>query len=153
MRAATNADAAAIRQVAIASFTDYFGHYHADPRLDNALCDAVYIDWAERSLSDTTLAQFQYVAEMDNEVVGFVTARMVSDIDGEVVLSGVLPEARRQGIYQSFLEHGTHWCQEQGAQQVWFITQIINVAVQTVYVRLNYRLHHSEYTLHKWFDD
>lgn len=148
-RPVTPADGEAIADIARISFEGYFGHYHADPRLPDEASDAVYVDWAVRSISDRNLAGDMIVAEVDGQVVGFVTSRVNGD-DGEVVLSGVHPSARRQGIYQAFLEHGTHWCQTQGAKKVWFITQIINVAVQKVYVRLGYTLHHSEYTLHKW---
>jgi hypothetical protein len=31
-------------QIAREAFQDYHGHYHADPRLDRAACDDVYVD-------------------------------------------------------------------------------------------------------------
>jgi ribosomal protein S18 acetylase RimI-like enzyme len=151
-RPAVRADGPAVREVARAAFTGYLGHYHADPRLPRDLCDQVYMDWAERSIPDAGSSGWMQVAERGGRVVGFVTARLNTPEDGEVVLSGVLPEARGRGVYQTFLELGVYWCQTQGARRVWFLTQVTNTIVQKVYIRLGFLLDHSEHTLHKWFE-
>ena len=43
-------------------FSGYLGHYHADPRLDRAKCDEVYLSWAERSCVDPSVASKVLVA-------------------------------------------------------------------------------------------
>ena len=40
-----------IETVAAAAFAGYYGHYHADPRLDRKKCDEGYVSWAVRSCS------------------------------------------------------------------------------------------------------
>ena len=62
-----------MRRVAAASFRDYFGHYHADPRLDRAKCDETYASWAERSCVDEAVASGVLVAEHGGRVAGFLT--------------------------------------------------------------------------------
>ena len=37
--------------VARESFRGYFGHYHADQRLDNNKCDEAYTDWARKAFA------------------------------------------------------------------------------------------------------
>src|SRR5688572_7918236 len=39
-------DTKLISQVAAQAFQGYDGHYHADSRLNRAVCDELYIDWA-----------------------------------------------------------------------------------------------------------
>lgn len=152
MRPAIPDDAPAIDTIARESFQGYYGHYHADPRLDNETCDAVYIDWARRSLNNADVAQAVYVADDAGTVVGFITAKIRPNGDGELILSGVSPQARQRGIYGALLDAGAAWCQEQGADGVWVVTQIVNTSVQKALVGRGFRLQHSTYTIHKWFD-
>lgn len=150
IRDATRDDIPAIGDVAAASFAGYAGHYHADPNLPPEKCDEVYIDWAKRSVTDAQLAGCVRVVEDDGEVIAFMTYRTVNG-DGEIVLGGILPEHQRRGIYQTLLGDGIFWCSQQGAEKIWFSTQITNVAVQRVWTRLHFVPHHAQYTLHRWY--
>jgi hypothetical protein len=44
------------------------------------------------------------------------------------------------------------WGLKQGFQQMLYSTQITNIAVQKVWVRLGAELDHAYYTFHKWFE-
>ena len=151
IRPATPNDTDAVREVAAASFAGYFGHYHADPRLDRDLCDAVYTSWAHRSCLHREVVDAVFVAELEAQVVGFATVRLSGTEDCEWVLSGVLPTARRQGIYRSFLLPVMDWGIAQGAKRMVLNTQVNNTAVQKVWVREGYEPKNSYYTFHKWF--
>ncbi|MDQ7027803.1 MAG: GNAT family N-acetyltransferase [Anaerolineae bacterium] len=144
-------DTEAIATLATDSFKGYYGHYHADSRLDNALCDAVYIDWAKNSVS-SQLADAVYVLEGDKGLDAFATLRTNSEDEGEGVLFGVAPHAQGQGIYRALMIQGMIWCLEQGTQRMVVSTQITNVAVQKVWARLGFEFDRAYYTLHKWFD-
>lgn len=144
------ADQMAVGAVAAESFRGYFGHYHADPRLDRAKCDEVYVDWAVRSCVSREVAHEVLIAEANGAVVGFATLRLNNADEGEGVLFGVAPAAQGRGLYRSFMIRGLNWCREQGARHMLVSTQVTNIAVQKVWARLGFEPNHSYYTLHRW---
>jgi hypothetical protein len=145
-------DEVAVRAVAAESFRGYYGHYHADPHLDPAKCDEVYVDWAVRSCLSRKVADEVLIAEDEGAVIGFMTIRLNSADQGQNVLSGVARAAQGRGAYRSFLVQSMNWCLSQSASEMVFVTQVTNTAVQRVWVRLGFEPSHSYYTLHKWFE-
>jgi GNAT superfamily N-acetyltransferase len=143
----------AIKTVATESFRDYRSHYHSDDRLDRAKCNEVYPSWAYRSCVSREVADEILIAELDGSVVGFATLRLNSPQEGEGVLFGISPSAQGHGIYRSFMIRGMDWCLSKGATRMVVSTQITNIAVQKVWMRLGFELNHAQYTFHKWFDD
>lgn len=140
-----------IKFVAEHAFKDYFGHYHADPRLDKKKCDEVYVSWAYRSCIEEDVADEVLVAIHDNSIVGFVTLKMKTPYEGECIHGGVMPDLQGKGIYQSFIIRALEWCKVKGANKMIVSTQINNIAVQKVWSRLGFEFDHAEYTFHKWF--
>ena len=151
IRPVRSGEEAAVRAIAAQAFQGYYGHYHADPRLDQAACDAAYISWAERSCLDRSVADEVLVAELDEQLVGFATLRRNTSTQGEGVLFGVAPSAQGKGIYRSFIVHAMQWCLENGMNETVVSTQITNLAVQKVWVRLGFEPMQFYYTFHKWF--
>jgi GNAT superfamily N-acetyltransferase len=141
-----------VMRVAAESFRGYYGHYHADPRLDCEACDAVYSSWAYRSCVSRDVADEVLVADVDGAVAGFATLRLNTPAEGEGVLFGVAPAAQGRGIYRSFMVEAMRWCVEQGAEDMVVSTQVSNTAVQRVWARLGFTASRSYYTFHKWFD-
>lgn len=144
-------DEGQIERVAAAAFEGYYGHYHADSKLDPDKCDEGYVSWAVRSCKSKQVAAEVLVAELDLKVVGFATLRLNSSEEGEGVLFAVAPEAQGAGIYRSFMVNGMQWCKEQQARRMVVSTQVTNVAVQKVWCRVGFEPAHSYYTFHKWF--
>jgi len=165
-----------VKIVAARAFHGYFGHYHADPRLDRTKCDEVYISWAVRSCISREVADEVLVADDGRSILGFATLRINSPEEGEGVLFGVDPLAlsehvrflKRQsgqgvlfgvdplahgrGIYRSFVIRSMEWFLGRGCTRQVMSTQITNIAVQKVWVRLGFEPSHAYYTFHKWFD-
>jgi ribosomal protein S18 acetylase RimI-like enzyme len=141
----------AVRAIAESSFRGYFGHYHADSRLDRVKCDETYVSWASRTCSARGPTSEVLVAESDGSLVGFATLRLNTPEEGEVVLNGVSPPAQRQGIYRSLVLKGMEWCQSRRAQRMLISTQLTNLAAQRVWTRLGFELKSAQYTFHKWF--
>lgn len=146
-------DVAAVQQVAEQSFKGYFGHYHADPRLDPAKCDQGYVSWAVRSSVSREVADDVLVAEAQGDILGFATLRLNSPAQGEGVLFGVAPKAQGQGIYRSLMIHAMDWFLRHAAEEMIVSTQITNIAVQKVWTRVAFEPGFSHYTFHKWFDE
>ena len=142
-----------VEDIARESFSGYFGHYHADKLLNRNICDEIYVDWAIRSCKSREVADEVLLAELKNKVVGFVTLRINNEENGEAVLAGVLPSSQLLGIYGKLISKGMHWCLSQGLLQMTVSTQITNIAVQKVWVRLGFEPLTAFYTFHKWFSN
>lgn len=141
-----------VRAVAADAFRGYFGHYHADERLNDSKCDEVYISWAVNSCVSRDFADEVLVAELDGRVVGFATLRINSSDESEGVLFCVDSSAQGMGIYRSFMIRGLEWSVSKGTRSMVVKTQLINIVVQKVWIRLGFEISDSYYTFHKWFD-
>jgi GNAT superfamily N-acetyltransferase len=144
-------DKAQIERVAAEAFQGYYGHYHADTRLDRRKCDEGYVSWAVRSCTSKQVAAEVLVAERDHRIIGFATLRSNSPNECEGVLFGVAPEAQGIGIGRSLILSELGWCKQQQAQRMIISTQVTNVAAQKMWCRVGFEPAHSYYTLHKWF--
>jgi len=141
-----------VKAVAAESFRGYFGHYHADERLDRTKCDEAYTSWAFQSCVSRDVADEVLVADLDGSIVGFASLRLNSQEEGEGVLFGVAPSVQGQGIYRSLMIYGMEWCLSKGAIRMVYSTQITNIAVQKVMTRVGFEHSYAYYTFHKWFD-
>lgn len=145
-------DAPEVARVAAGAFRGYFGHYHADPRLDRAKADAVYVSWAERSCLDPSAASKVLVAEHEGRVAGFLTLLPRGDDELEIILNGVDPALQRHGIYRGLVLAAMHEARADGKRSLVVSTQLINLGVQKTWARLGFELSRSYHTFHLWFD-
>ncbi len=152
IRAAGPGDANAVGRIASEAFRGYDSHYHADPRLERAACDDLYVDWAVRSCSQTDLADEVLIAVPGGEPLGFIALKMLETGDADGRLGAVIPHAQGRGIHQALLVDSLHWCREHGRQGMVVSTQITNLASQKSWVRVGFTPYQSFYTFHKWFD-
>jgi ribosomal protein S18 acetylase RimI-like enzyme len=144
-------DTAQVETVAAAAFKGYYGHYHADSRLDERKCDEGYVAWAVRSCTSKEVASEVLVAEIDDKIVGFLTLRLNNASEMEGLLFGIAPESQRSGVGRALMLSGLELCKEKRAKRMVISTQVTNVAVQRVWCRLGFEPAHSYYTFHKWF--
>lgn len=152
IRQATPQDEEGVCAVARLAFKDYFGHYHADTRLDNQAADEVYIQWAQTSVQDIHDKAPVLVAELDDKVVGFITIRLNSTTEGEVCLNAVSPDYQGKGIYNHLFVYALKTFKDLGAKRAIISTQINNYPVQKIWGRHGLSLEQAYYTLHKWMD-
>jgi ribosomal protein S18 acetylase RimI-like enzyme len=141
-----------VTDLAIRTFQDYRGHYHADNRLDRQQCDAVYSSWAYRSCISRDVADEVLVAEQDGTIQGFITLKLHNADEGEFPLYGVDPSAQGLGIGRNLVIAALQWFASKGVQELWTSTQITNLASQKLWIRLGFEPKHAHYTFHKWFD-
>jgi GNAT superfamily N-acetyltransferase len=151
IREATVEDAEAVVEVARLCFSDYFGHYHADSRLDRVKVSEAYIDWARRSCVDPEVASCVYVPIVDKTVAGFIILRRNSPNEGEGVLNAVHPSFAGMGLYGQLIDRSKQWCRDNGMKRMAISTQINNLKVQRAWSNRGFRLYKSYYTLHRWF--
>jgi GNAT superfamily N-acetyltransferase len=152
IRPVESKDVQSVARVAATAFEGYYGHYHADRRLDREKSDAAYRDWAVRSCSDERFADRVFAAWDGDEVVCFATLKALSADEVEAVLFGVAPQAQGRGIYDALIKKSLHWASEIQAKSCVLSTQISNLAVQKVWVRNGFEPMNSYFTLHQWHD-
>ncbi len=145
-------DAPGVSRVAMESFRGYIGHYHADPRLDRAKCDQVYVSWAERSCLDRSVASTVLVAESGDRIAGFLTILERSAEEQEIILNGVDPAFQRRGIYRALAVAAMSHARSNGARRLTSSTQLINTVVQRTWGKLGFELLRAYYTFHLWLD-
>lgn len=151
LRRATPADAQAVGALARAAFSGYFGHYHADPRLDDTAADAAYVEWAETSTAQTAADAPVLLAHSARQLAGFLTMRRDGGDEFEIVLNAVHPDSRGKGVYTALVVEAMRVAREAGAGRMTVSTQINNYPVQRVWARLGFVHTRSLYTFHKWF--
>ena len=140
----------AVVDVAEASFNGYVSHYHADRRIPPDQATATYADWARRSCLDRTVAEAVLVGEAGGQVVGFLTLRMNSPREGEVLLSAVHRIAQGMGLYRSLIVAAMKWSAGRGARRLIISTQLANFYVQGVWARVGFEPLRAEHTFHRW---
>jgi GNAT superfamily N-acetyltransferase len=140
-----------IKAIAAEAFDGYLGHYHADSRLDKTKCNETYADWAYKSCLHKEVADQVFVAELKDKVIGFGTVRGNSSDEGQVILFGILKAYQGMGIYRMILMNCMRWCIDRNMEKIITSTQITNLAVQKVWIRLGFEPSRSYYTFHKWF--
>lgn len=155
VRLAREEEVETLMAIAEESFRGYHGHYHADPRLERAACDAAYTSWVQRSVLDRDVADSVYACELERdgrgkELAAFATMRARSREEGEGVLFGVAPWAQGRGIYADLILAGVDWCRARGMTRMVVSTQITNLAVQKVWVRQGFEPTGAYYTFHLW---
>jgi GNAT superfamily N-acetyltransferase len=142
------ADHAALESCAGAAFHGFRGHYHMDGRLDPAAATAGYVEWAISATTDPACVVL--VAETEERLSGFLTAKKLDKDTWEVLLNGVSPEFQRRGIYTAlFTDIGTR-AQQAGASELVISTQLTNLAPQRVWTGCGLQLDHALYTFHWW---
>lgn len=144
-------DTPQIEKIAASAFAGYYGHYHADGRLDRVKCDEGYVSWAVRSCTSKQVADEVLVAEIDGCVVGFATLRWNSPEEWEILLFGIAPESQGRGIGRSLLQTAAEKSYKQAVDKLIISTQLTNVSAQKMWCRAGFEPSHSYHTLHKWF--
>lgn len=137
--------------VAKESFHGYFGHYHADPRLDKNKCDEAYTDWARKTFASRDSDNF-LVGEMNGKIISFGVLRINKPDEGEMFLGGIHPDFQGQGIYHSFLCKAAKWCLARKVKKMIISTQLKNIPVQKVLIKFGFEISRGYYTYHRWFD-
>lgn len=146
-------DEVAIERAAGEAFHGYVSHYHADPRLERASCDAAYADWARRACLAHSADTPVFVGEHAGAPAGFAALRRNATGDGEGVLYGVAPRARGRGLYLALMFASLDWCRERGLARMIISTQLTNWVAQQNWSRLGFEPYEAHDTFHLWFPD
>lgn len=145
-------DAEQVERVAAESFKGYFGHYHADPYLNQDDCDNVYSSWAKNSCKKENLADVVILIKKGVEIAAFATLKKVNNLVFEGILFGVAPLHQGKGMHLNLMKLSENWGQKNYLNRLLISTQINNVTVQKNWCRIGMEPLNSFYTFHLWIN-
>jgi len=136
------------------AFRDSATHYHADPRLERERCGQVYRGWLLEACRGRSPQQEVFVAEQAGRPIGFGVARIRPSGEVEAMLAGVSPasEVPRLFVYRALLLAGTRFALDKGVKRAVTATQIGNLAIQRLWVRLGWEPAAAFHTFHYWLE-
>lgn len=151
VRMAEPTDMQTVVSLATASFQDFAGHYHTDPRLDRDRATEGYGQWAGTLMERSDA--FVLLASHGGRDVGFLCATLDAEGNGEIVLNGVVPEGRGHGVYGALVDAAGRELLRRGSKVIASSTQVGNLAPQRAWARRGLRPTGAMHTLHLWLDD
>jgi GNAT superfamily N-acetyltransferase len=144
-------EADAVTGIAAEAFTEFAGHYHADPRLANGACRDGYVDWTLRGMAAEGPDRAFYIAETDDRPVAYAMFDRAGE-EARAALAAVSPAARGRGLYVALLRRGIAWAAGRGASTFVALTPHSNVAAQRSFLRVGLLPTSSTVTFHGWRD-
>ncbi len=149
LKLARDVDADALATMARTIFANYVSHYHANPLFDaNAIADG-YAEWAARCVPANDAGYSASFIELSGTAVGFSCMKICAATNqAHGVLNGVMPAARRSGVYRDMLRATLAQLAAAGIARFFISTQVHNVIVQRVWADEGLRLDRAENTVH-----
>lgn len=138
--------------IARAAFAGYYGHYHSDSMLTKDDCDETYVSWCETTIENIGKLNKVLVAEDTEGVCGFLTMRAHEGERLELVLSGVAKRVEGRGVYRRLIREGIKYAVNENFKCIFSSTQIVNLAVQRVWIAHGFFPIKFVHTFHKWFN-
>jgi dTDP-4-amino-4,6-dideoxy-D-galactose acyltransferase len=125
-----------------------YSRFQSDPRISRERANELFRIWTERS-TQREIADAVFVAEVDKQIVGFVTVKENQRI-GTVGLIATAARYHRRGIGRLLLEHAHRWMIDRKIVETQVSTQVENVAACQFYARAGYQLASEESVYHFW---
>lgn len=151
---ATEADLPAAVAIAEKAFADYFGRYHADPRISRAAATNFYREWVQSSFRGW--ADLILVAEIDRRMAGFGIWKKATELEDEhrlglahYNLAAIHPEFSGRGLYSALAAEGMARRQGLAAHLVGPV-HVSNFPVHRALQRLGWKIRGARYSFHKW---
>lgn len=150
-RFATAEDADAVEQLAKRSFSNYFGHYHTDSKLNRSDADQVYSSWAANSCKEHSFSDAVFLIFQEEKIAAFLTIKKTDSNGCDIILNGVDPIFQNKGLYSALISLAKKWAWKNKLEYLLVSTQITNITPQKIWCRHGFEPLNSFYTFHKWF--
>lgn len=131
------------------------GHYFADQKLDRQKCLETYRDWARRCCLDKNFADIVFVAENDEEIMGFLSYKILNDGDSRFAKTGLGAmkiKYRGAGIYSEILDHGTNWGIDMKLNREDHLVLVTNIPINNLFLKKGFKLSGGFITFHYWLE-
>jgi len=127
--------------------------FHLDPSLSVDRATYLHQLWIENCLKGQ-VADIVLVAQVGGRLAGYITFQRQRTLEetldlrvGDIGLFAVSAAFERQGIGQELLVAGLSWCYEKGLNTVTVSTEATNVAAINSYIKGQFRVYHTTYSL------
>lgn len=122
--------------------------FHSDPLINKDKADQLHATWIRNSVAGIA-ADAVFVAEENNELIGFVTCKIQPDSPdrGTIVLVGCREEARGKGLGEALTVAALNWFQTRGCKVVEVGTQLRNMPASRLYQKCGFQLAGSSISL------
>ena len=154
IRRAELADMPALMKINERVFADYFGRYHADPRIPPGAATKIYVEWVRFALQDW--ADWAIVAEIGDAIAGFGLWRKILDAKQNnspgVAYCDMLvadPAFQARGVGTALMLNGMRIARP-SAQYLVGPVHICNYPIQRTLQRLGWRISGARHSLHNW---
>lgn len=130
-----------------------YGHYFADRILNPDKCIEIYKDWTLRSCTNKKVADKVFVAEIDNQIAGFLSFKILDSSEGKYAAGGigaVKKEFRNQDVFRGLARYGLLWGQRLNLVWEEHNVLITNFSVNNSFSQIGFKVFKSFITLHKW---
>ena len=156
VRRATPADVQALMEINERAFANYFGRYHADPRIPPGAATKIYSEWM-RSAFDGW-ADWILVGEVDGKIAGSGLWRVAMPAEGanspgvaycDMVV--VDPEYQGSGLGTALMSHGMGVARDVARYLVGPV-HLCNYSIQRTLQKVGYKIFGARQSFHKWPD-
>lgn len=141
-----------LEEIAIESFRNY-GHYYADKRLDQKKTNEIYGDWVKRSMKEKGVADKIILAEINNEIAGFLSFKLYNKGDFKYAAGGlgaISHDYRNNKIFRLISLAGLNWGKELKLDWEEHNVLITNLPVIKTFSNLGFTMSDSFVTMHHW---
>ena len=145
-------DSKFVGDLAFEAFKGY-GHYAANKELDSNKSNEIYRDWAQKSCVDKKVADYMFLAKINENVGGFLSLK-VENKNGEKFgtqhLGAVDKKYRNLDIFRQLIIKCLNTGKEKkhSWQQTYLLTT--NIPVMRSYLKLGFKISESHHTMHCW---
>ncbi|MEO7165983.1 MAG: hypothetical protein ABI016_02995 [Chthoniobacterales bacterium] len=154
IRPSTEEDIAEVTAIAERAFADYFGRYHADPRVSRAAATNFYRKWVESSFAGW--ADLILVAEVDRQIAGFGIWKKASELEARhglglahYNLAGIHPDFSGRGLYSALAAEGMERIRPFASHLIGPV-HVSNFPVHRALHRLGWKIRGARHSFHKW---
>jgi dTDP-4-amino-4,6-dideoxy-D-galactose acyltransferase len=149
VRPSRETDIPVLQSIAHASYRD--SRFYFDPCFPEESCRSLYQTWIKCCCEGN--ADVVLVAEINDQIVGYVSCHLTSRIHGEIGLVGVDSAIRSRGVGKVLVHHSLNWLAAHHIQTVRVVTQGRNIAAQRLYQHCGFLTHSLQLWYHKWLSD
>jgi GNAT superfamily N-acetyltransferase len=142
------AESASDELIELGLLAGQYSRFQSDARIPRERFVELFRCWTERS-TQREIADAVFVAEADQQIVGFVTAKKDQQI-GTIGLIATNPHFHRRGIGKLLLGHAHRWMLKHDIVEAQVSTQVENFAACQLYLRTGYQLASLESVYHFW---
>ncbi len=144
-------DVERLREISRAAYENT--RFFNDTHFPHDRCVDMYDTWIRKSCLENYADQV-IVAELNQQLVGYVTCKLMSEKrEGSIGLIGIAEEARNQGLGQHLIEAALNWFVQQNMEKVSVITQGRNIGAQRLYQKCGFATRSVQLWYHRWSTD